>query len=101
MLDNQPLYVKGIEDSKKGAEGCYVAGTLKFDNLFNCAKFLLFYFFISIYPAALYIVSMVLCYGYWMYDEYKKKGNTAVSFGSASTSGRLSNKYGSISTTDN
>eukprot|EP00603_Paraphysomonas_imperforata_P005459 CAMPEP_0114423806 /NCGR_PEP_ID=MMETSP0103-20121206/6352_1 /TAXON_ID=37642 ORGANISM="Paraphysomonas imperforata, Strain PA2" /NCGR_SAMPLE_ID=MMETSP0103 /ASSEMBLY_ACC=CAM_ASM_000201 /LENGTH=67 /DNA_ID=CAMNT_0001592507 /DNA_START=129 /DNA_END=332 /DNA_ORIENTATION=- len=44
MVENQPLYVEGLDDSEKGSKACYVG-------------------------AVLYIVSCFLSVAYWVYYE--------------------------------
>lgn len=79
ILDNQSLYVHGLDNADKGAEACKVGG--KFSIIFHSSIH-----FISL--AALYIVSMVLSIAYWVY--YNKTQGAALAIA------RDSKQYGSF-----
>jgi hypothetical protein len=81
LLDNQSLYIHGVDDADKGAEACKVGG--------KCCQKDLHHFFSHTHSlAALYIVSMVLSIAYWVY--YNKTQ------GAAQAVIRDSKQYGSF-----
>ena len=85
MVERQPLYIEGLDDSDKGSKACYYGGKMcnfyavdrQIDYVCKCL-------------ALLYVVSCLLSVGYWIYHT---KTQTR-SFGLSQEN--LGNKYGSI-----
>ena len=68
LLQKQPLYIKGATDPAKAAQGCYEG-------------------------AIIYVGTLVLSVGYWVYDESKKKV-----FGANKETVKFGGKYGAVAT---
>mmetsp|Transcript_12071 Transcript_12071/g.18238 ORF Transcript_12071/g.18238 Transcript_12071/m.18238 type:complete len:98 (-) Transcript_12071:189-482(-) len=69
LLDSQGVYIQGVDDADKGSENCYIG-------------------------AVLYIVSLVISVGYWIYYEHTQSRTIAT----GKRGGFDSKEYGSFQT---
>eukprot|EP01032_Pedospumella_encystans_P015908 gene15908-18170_t len=81
LIQSQPLYIKGLTDHEKAATGCFEG-------------------------ALLYLVTLMISIGYWVYESFRAKPPVVPRFGPGSTSSgnsspnnetvRFGGKYGAV-----